>query len=72
LIRRVRQEGGDGGLTIIDAPPGTSCPLLGAVWGSDLMLLVTEPTPFGLNDLEMAVAAVREMGLPLEIGRAHV
>jgi MinD superfamily P-loop ATPase len=74
LIRRVREEGGNGALTIIDAPPGTSCPVLAAVWGSDLVLLVTEPTPFGLNDLELAVAAVREMELPLGlvINRADV
>jgi MinD superfamily P-loop ATPase len=74
LIRRVREEAGNGALTIIDAPPGTSCPVLAAVWGSDLVLLVTEPTPFGLNDLELAVAAVREMELPLGlvINRADV
>ncbi len=65
LIRRVREAGAGAGLTIIDAPPGASCPVLAAVLGSDLVLLVTEPTPFGLNDLEMTVAAMREMGLPL-------
>ncbi|MCX5887834.1 MAG: ATP-binding protein [Deltaproteobacteria bacterium] len=65
LIRRVRQEAGEGGLTIIDAPPGTSCPVLAAVLGSDMVILVTEPTAFGLNDLKLAVAAVRELRLPL-------
>lgn len=74
LIRRVREEAWGGGLTIIDAPPGTSCPVLATVQGSDLVLLVTEPTPFGLNDLELAVAAVRELRLPvgLVINRADV
>ncbi len=74
LIRRVRSEAGNGGLTIIDAPPGASCPVLAAVRGSDLVLLVTEPTPFGLNDLELAVAAVRELRLPvgLVINRADM
>jgi MinD superfamily P-loop ATPase len=74
LIRRVKEETRNGALTIIDAPPGTSCPFLAAVWGSDLVLLVTEPTPFGLNDLELAVASVREMELPigLVINRADV
>jgi len=74
LIRRVREEAWEGGLTIIDAPPGTSCPVLATVQGSDLVLLVTEPTPFGLNDLELAVAAVRELRLPvgLVINRADV
>jgi MinD superfamily P-loop ATPase len=74
LIRRVRQEAPDGALTIIDAPPGTSCPVVTALWGSDLVILVTEPTPFGLNDLELAVGAGRQMGLPmgLVINRADL
>jgi MinD superfamily P-loop ATPase len=74
LIRRVRQEAQDGALTIIDAPPGTSCPVVTALWGSDLVILVTEPTPFGLNDLELAVGAGREMHLPmgLVINRADM
>jgi MinD superfamily P-loop ATPase len=74
LIRRVKQEAPDGALTIIDAPPGTSCPVVTALWGSDLVILVTEPTPFGLNDLELAVGAGRQMGLPmgLVINRADL
>jgi MinD superfamily P-loop ATPase len=51
-------------LTIIDAPPGTSCPVIAAMKGSDFVLLVTEPTPFGLYDLQLAVGAVRLLGLP--------
>jgi len=65
LIRRVKSEAHTNGLTIIDAPPGTSCPVVAALWGSDAVLLVTEPTPFGLHDLELAVGAVRELQLPL-------
>jgi len=65
LIRRVKGEAHPDGLTIIDAPPGTSCPVVAALWGSDAVLLVTEPTPFGLHDLELAVGAVRELQLPL-------
>jgi MinD superfamily P-loop ATPase len=65
LIRRVKAEAHPDGLTIIDAPPGTSCPVVTALWGSDAVLLVTEPTPFGLHDLELAVGAVRELQLPL-------
>ena len=49
---------------IIDAPPGTSCPVIESVRGADLVLLVTEPTPFGLNDLQLAVEMVRALGLP--------
>ncbi|RKX26695.1 MAG: (4Fe-4S)-binding protein [Candidatus Zixiibacteriota bacterium] len=49
---------------IIDAPPGTSCPVIEAISGTDFVILVTEPTPFGLNDLKLAVGMVREVGLP--------
>jgi len=51
-------------VTIIDVSPGTSCPVVEAVKGSDFCLLVTEPTPFGLNDLRLAVETARELGLP--------
>lgn len=54
-------------ITIADTPPGTSCPMVETVLGSDFVLLVTEPTPFGLHDLELAVAVVRELGLPLGV-----
>jgi MinD superfamily P-loop ATPase len=50
-------------VVFIDAPPGTSCPVIEAVRGSDLVVLVTEPTPFGLHDLKLAVAMVRALGL---------
>jgi MinD superfamily P-loop ATPase len=52
------------GTVIVDAPPGTSCPAMAAVRGADLVVLVTEPTPFGLHDLELAVAMVRALDLP--------
>jgi len=51
-------------LTIIDAPPGTSCPVIASMTGADFILLVTEPTPFGLHDLELAVGAVKILGIP--------
>jgi MinD superfamily P-loop ATPase len=74
LIRRVKQEASPNGLTIIDAPPGTSCPVVTTLWGADFVLLVTEPTPFGLNDLELAVGVTRELNLPcgLVINRADL
>lgn len=50
-------------VTIVDAPPGTSCATVEAVKGSDYVLLVTEPTPFGLNDLKLAVEMVRILGI---------
>jgi MinD superfamily P-loop ATPase len=49
---------------IIDAPPGTSCPVIEAINSTDFVILITEPTPFGLNDLELAIGMVRELGLP--------
>jgi MinD superfamily P-loop ATPase len=52
---------------IVDAPPGTSCPVIVTLKGSDFVILVTEPTPFGLNDLKLAVGAVRILGIPLGI-----
>jgi len=67
IIRKVKEYAGNDGITIIDIPPGTSCPVVEAVKGSDFCLLVTEPTPFGLNDLTLAVATVRDLGIPCGI-----
>ncbi len=64
VIRRVRETVNDKKINIIDAPPGTSCPVITAVNHVDFVLLVTEPTPFGLNDLALALDMVRELGLP--------
>jgi MinD superfamily P-loop ATPase len=49
---------------ILDAPPGTSCPVVETVRGSDFVLLVTEPTPFGLHDLRLMAQVVRELKIP--------
>ncbi|HUU43244.1 MAG TPA: ATP-binding protein, partial [Planctomycetota bacterium] len=74
LIRAVKAHAGGDGLTIIDAPPGTSCPVVTAVRGADFAILVTEPTPFGLNDLKLAVEMVRALDVPagVLINRADV
>jgi MinD superfamily P-loop ATPase len=64
IIREVKKYVKPGKTTIIDVAPGTSCPVVEAVKGSDFCLLVTEPTPFGLNDLTLAVEMVRELGVP--------
>ncbi len=68
LIRQVKTCIEDDCLTILDVPPGTSCPVVAALQGVDFVLLVTEPTPFGLNDLKLAVELVRQMGLPFAVG----
>jgi len=57
----------DEGLIVIDSPPGTSCPMIAAVNDADYILLVTEPTPFGLNDLKLAVETVRGLGIPFSV-----
>ncbi len=67
LIKYVKTWIKDDAINIIDAPPGTSCPVIEAIKGSDFVLLVTEPTPFGLNDLELAVGMVRELKLPFAV-----
>jgi MinD superfamily P-loop ATPase len=64
LIRAVRQEIPENALVLIDASPGTSCPVISALQDVDYCLLVTEPTPFGLHDLRLAVEMVRKVGIP--------
>ena len=74
LINAVRSYVNPSKINIIDAPPGTSCPVIAAVKNTDFVLMVTEPTPFGLHDLKLAVEAVRCLGLPcgLVINRADI
>jgi len=74
VIRKVKAVRTDTDLLIIDAPPGTSCPVIESIRGADFVLLVTEPTPFGLNDLKLAVEMVRILMLPFGviINRADV
>jgi len=64
LIRKVREYSRPDILTIVDAPPGTSCPVIASMKGADFVLLVTEPTPFGLHDLKLAVGAVKILKIP--------
>lgn len=74
LIAAVKRRWVDEGVTIIDSPPGTSCPVIEALRGCDMVVLVTEPTPFGLGDLVLAVGVVREMRIPfgVVINRADI
>lgn len=67
LIRAVRQRGAGARRVIVDAPPGTACNLLAATRGCDLVLLVAEPTPFGRHDLELTIATLQTVGLPLVV-----
>ncbi len=61
LIRQVKEGAGEG-VTVLDSPPGTSCPVVETVRDADLCVLVTDPTPFGLNDLKLAVDMCRSLG----------
>jgi len=64
IIKELREPVTKSDIAIIDAPPGTSCPVIEATNGTDFVVLVTEPTPFGLNDLKLAVSMIREIDLP--------
>jgi MinD superfamily P-loop ATPase len=64
LIERVKADVEPDKLNIIDAPPGTSCPVISSVKNTDFVILVTEPTPFGLNDLRLAVGMVKILNIP--------
>lgn len=74
LINEVRSYIEPDIINIIDAPPGTSCPVITAMKGTDFILMVTEPTPFGLHDLKLAVEAVKLLGIPcgLVINRSDI
>ena len=67
LIRAVKARLRNGIPAILDAPPGTSCPVIATLRGSDFVVLVTEPTPFGLHDLKLAVGTVRDLSIPFGV-----
>jgi MinD superfamily P-loop ATPase len=67
IIRQIKKKVVAEQLNILDCPPGTSCPMITAVSDSDFVLLVTEPTPFGLHDLKLAVETVRYLDLPFGV-----
>ncbi|MFW6297857.1 MAG: P-loop NTPase [Desulfosalsimonas sp.] len=62
LIKMVKQHI-DQGINILDSPPGTSCPVVETISEADLCVLVTDPTPFGINDLKLSVDMCREIGI---------
>ncbi len=67
LIREVKHCYPELDVRIIDSPPGTSCPAVEAMKDTDFVVLVTEPTPFGLNDLILAAGAVSALGIPFGV-----
>ena len=64
LIRAAKEAATKSYWTVLDAPPGTACPMIEAVRGCDYVLLVTEPTPFGLHDLSLAIEVTGVLNLP--------
>ncbi len=64
LIKEIKKKAIPGRINIIDAPPGTSCSMIETVKDSDYCILVTEPTPFGFNDLKLAVNAISSLNVP--------
>ncbi len=67
VIRALKKMSESAPLVIIDSPPGTSCPVVTSVRDTDFVVLVTEPTPFGLHDLSLAVDMIQELKLPFGV-----
>jgi MinD superfamily P-loop ATPase len=67
VIKAVKKQIARGKNVILDSPPGASCPFVETVRASDFCVLVTEPTPFGLHDLKIAVQVLRKMAVPLGV-----
>ncbi len=64
LIRAVKSQIDRNNVNILDAPPGTACPVVETMRGSDYTVLVAEPTPFGLHDLSLVLDIVEQLGIP--------
>jgi len=67
IIKEVKKQIRNSGIVIVDSPPGTSCPVIESVYGSDYCVLVTEPTPFGLYDLKIAVKVLEKLTIPFGV-----
>ncbi|MDD2513700.1 MAG: ATP-binding protein [Proteiniphilum sp.] len=67
VITRAIREAGDRELVLLDSPPGISCPFIATVDRADYVVLVSEPTPFGLHDLKLSAATVRQLGKPFGV-----
>ncbi len=67
IIAKLKRDTDSDKISILDSPPGTACPVIESLHGSDFALLVTEPTPFGLHDLKLSVDVAREIGVPVGV-----
>lgn len=67
VIKKAIRSVGDDRLIIFDSPPGTSCPFIATVEEADFVVLITEPTPFGLNDLKLSVEILQQLRKPFGV-----
>lgn len=67
IISEAKEHALEDGLVIFDAPPGSACPVVETVHGADFCIMVTEPTPFGLHDLEVATEVVQQLDIPIAV-----
>lgn len=67
IIRRLKEKIDPERVAILDSAPGTGCPVIETMYGADFVLLVTEPTPFGLHDLKLTVDVARMLGLRMGV-----
>lgn len=67
IIHEVNRQQKNQHIRIIDAPPGTSCPVVKTIQNVDVVVMVTEPTPFGLHDLKIAVSVAQNLGIPIGV-----
>ena len=67
VIKALKKKIDNRKTVIIDVPPGTSCPVIESISSSDFCILVTEPTPFGLHDLKLAVEVVKHLSIPFGV-----
>ena len=67
VIKALKRKVDNSKNVVIDVPPGTSCPVIESIGGSDFCILVAEPTPFGLHDLKLAVEVVRHLNIPFGV-----
>ena len=67
VIKEVKKQIKNDKTVIIDSPPGTSCPVIESVYGSDYCILVSEPTPFGLHDLKITVEVLEGINIPFGV-----
>jgi MinD superfamily P-loop ATPase len=67
IIRELKELVPEEGISILDAPPGTACPAVETMRGADRVVLITEPTPFGLNDLKLAADTAKALGIHADV-----